>query len=813
MKFLKKHLFLFLLFLTAINFHAQEVDITLFQQFNGPFDYVAFGNTMNQFSNGPNTDCVINTSSSADFFLESTQTIEAAYLYWAGSGSGDFEVTLNGTPIVAQREFNATIQNIQGVDLIYFGAFADVTTLLTATGNGTYTLEDLDLQDAILDYCGSGTNFGGWSVVVVFQDSNILNPNQQVNVFDGFESVSGDNSELTIELTNLNVLDNQGARIGFLAWEGDAGIANGESLSLNGNIISNPPLNPGNNQFNGTNSFTGASDLFNMDIDFYDIADNINPGDSTAEVQLTSNQDLVLVSNVVTVLNIERPDAAIAVDGFQLLTTCEDREVTIEYTVSNLESTMALQAGTSIGFFIGSTLVAQTATQAVIPINGSESGSITFTIPDTAPSDVNLLVVVDDILAIVELDELNNEDNILFSLLDPVTIGSIEDLELCKITGLELFDLTLATASLDPSYTISYYLTEEDAQNESNPIQEEDLTGFQNTSNQQTIWIRVSNTDCFAISSFQLNSICSNPDATIVVSEPIFACAQGDLLIEYTVFNTEGLAPLPSGTQVFIFSNGELLAQTETQNSIPAGGSEASSITISLPQALLDNFTLLVYVDNLNGLQGDILELSELNNEFEVEVVFRTIPPIPSLPDLLECDEGFDTATFNLTQQNELIPIIDSGDIISYYTTEEDAIANENSIQVPELYQSTSTLQVIYVRHENEICFAINSFRLITENCPPIIPEGMSPNGDDLNDLFQIEGLINVFERFTLQLYSRNGNLIYEGGNQQGLWDGIPNRGIFNQTNIVPVGTYYYVLMLNDSNFPDPFIGWVYVNY
>ena len=117
------------------------------------------------------------------------------------------------------------------------------------------------------------------------------------------------------------------------------------------------------------------------------------------------------------------------------------------------------------------------------------------------------------------------------------------------------------------------------------------------------------------------------------------------------------------------------------------------------------------------------------------------------------------------------------------------------------------------MRLENEVCFTVGEFRLTTENCKPTVPQGISPNGDTLNDVLEIEGLLNVFEDFNLKIFSRNGNLIYDGGNDDGFWDGIPNTGLLYREEIVPVGTYYYVLQLNDSEFPEAIVGWVYVNY
>ena len=90
----KLNINLFLISILLFN-TLQAQDISLFNQLNGHLDYTAIGNTLNTSENNSAVDCVINTASSASLNLSSTQTIEAAYLYWAGSGSGDFNVTLN----------------------------------------------------------------------------------------------------------------------------------------------------------------------------------------------------------------------------------------------------------------------------------------------------------------------------------------------------------------------------------------------------------------------------------------------------------------------------------------------------------------------------------------------------------------------------------------------------------------------------------------------------------------------------------------------------------------------------------------------
>jgi gliding motility-associated-like protein len=787
-------------------------EINLFQQFNGRYDYLAFGNTMNIGENTgqiPPTECVILTESSADYSLGAGQTPIAALLYWAGVGTGDLNVELNGTEITAERVFNYELSG----NFIYFAAYADVTDLIVSTGPGNYTLSELDLTLLIPEYCENTTNFAGWAINVIYEDLTL--PLNQVNVFDGLEGVSALNNELTILIDNLLVLDNEGAKIGFTAWEGDESLAVNETLQINGNIISNPPLNPPDNQFNGTNSFTGNPDFYNMDLDFYNIENNIQPGDTSATITLTSGQDLVMINNVITVLNTELPDATIEIDNAFGADECGDRDITVEYTVYNVNSTDVLPANTPIAFYANTTLVGQAATTMELPIGGSESGTIDLNIPLSIPPDFELKAFVDDDGTgqgiVQELNEDNNGFIVNFHLLAFPVIQGLDDLELCDVVGIELFDLTEATSDIDPVNTITYHNSEEDALDDVNPIS--NPTAYENMTNPETIWIRVSNPDCWVVDSFEIEVIdCPLPDATIDILEPLFACRGRDFTINYIVSNLESTGPLPAATPIAFYIEGNVVAQSETQNVIPIGGSEDGSVTFTLTPDIPNEFILVGIVDDIGDGTGIVQELNEFNNDTDAIVLFGTIPPIGELPDLIACNEGFSTATFDLTQQNDLISS-DPDDIITYYTNEENAIAGIDAIQDPENYMNVVDPQRIYVRLDNIVCFAVGSFNIAVENCPPFVPQGFSPNEDTINDEFEISGLLNVFDDFRLQIYSREGNLIYDGGNDDGFWNGIPNTGLLYREQIVPVGTYYYVLQLNDEQFPDAILGFVYVNY
>ena len=599
----RKYNYFLLLWLHFIAFSVSAQDVTLYEQFNGRFDFTFIGNTLNQFENNNlgGVECVINTSSSATLDLQPTDVIEKAYLYWAGSGPGEFEVKLNDEDITPDRTFNLT-QTSSG--LIFFSAFKEITTQVQATGNGTYTLSDLDLTNVIEEYCGNGTNFAGWAILVVYRNDNL--PLNQLNVYDGLGYVGAGNPTLDVTLENLNVIDDVGAKIGFIAWEGDSFISVNETLRINNTILSNPPLNPANNAFNGTNSITGSNELFNMDLDIYNIQDNIQPGDQSAEISLTSDQDFVMINTVVTKLNSQVPDATISIDNVYL--SCNSTTITVDYTVYNLNATNPLPANTLIAIYANTELVATTATQTQLPIDGSESNTITFTIPEGFETPFELFFVVDD--------------------------------------------------------------------------------------------------------------------------------------------NGEGV--------------------------------------------------------------GAVIEINEDNNTDSILINLLVSPLIPVLEPLLVCNEGFGRGTFNLTTRLNELEDEYMADVIAYENLEE-AQLGINPIINPVNYAS-ETPNTIYLTVATAPCSSITTLDLTVENCPPTVYNFISANEDGFNDFFFVDGLRDIFLNFEIEIYNRWGKMVWKGNQNTADWRGEMNQKVEIYGNLVPDGTYFYLVILNDPNYSSSLQGYLYLN-
>lgn len=79
------------------------------------------------------------------------------------------------------------------------------------------------------------------------------------------------------------------------------------------------------------------------------------------------------------------------------------------------------------------------------------------------------------------------------------------------------------------------------------------------------------------------------------------------------------------------------------------------------------------------------------------------------------------------------------------------------------------------------------------------IQKGISPNGDNLNDYFDLEAMgvrrLVIFNRYGQEVYTKAG--------YQNEWYGQDNKG-----NELPTGTYYYMIELSDESKT----GWIYIN-
>jgi len=611
------------------------IPLELRAQFNGQFDYKIIGNTLNEFDNwqNPPPPCQMLIESSANLDLSSNQNIVAAYLYWSGIGDGQFnpEIQLNGTTLVAD-EISVVDPSQFGVGINY-GAFKEISSFIQLNGNGLYEFSDLDLNPIIGNYCATSNYYAGWSILVIYEDDSL--PTQQLNVYDGLASVYGfgDNASTTINIGSLNVVDTQDARLNFLGWNGSPNLFFNESISFNGNLLSNPPLNPVDNPFNGSNSYTGATDLWNMDLDVFDISDYIEVGDTDANITFSSAFER-FIQNVVTVIRSELPDATAEILNFTNNTECDERDFTLETTISNLDSSDVLPANTPISFFVldedGDEVFIDTFfTQNEIAIDASETQFLDITIPDGIPDNSTLILKVntteDGSNPTNESNILNNTFEQSFSLVSSPEPILVQNISQCSALADSFFNLENALLEIpNPEDILSYHLTFEDAENAANPITT--FINYNPSTSTESIFVRRFDGNCFSVSEFEAISI--NPPQ---ITEPqvLSVCDASTTQDGFAEFN------LNSTTAEITGSNPNLVVQFFTTQV------EAEDLTIlnGLPSPYTNEnaFTQTLFV-RVTDTNTACISITELELEVESLPIVTDLAIVSITPSVQESD-------------------------------------------------------------------------------------------------------------------------------------------------------------------------------
>ena len=198
-------------------------------------------------------------SSTATLTLPATAQVRFAGLYWgadtsAGAGGAVASdansrgtVMLQAPGALAYTSYAA--DRLDDIATTYQG-FKDVTSVVQAAGNGTYTVANVQ--------AGTGANrYAGWSLIVAYADPTTTGRN--LTVLDGFQAVSaGGQSTLTLPISGFATppAGPVNTRMAVAAYEGDFGLTP-DAFSLNGTAVSDVG-NAVNNFFNASMTNLGV---------------------------------------------------------------------------------------------------------------------------------------------------------------------------------------------------------------------------------------------------------------------------------------------------------------------------------------------------------------------------------------------------------------------------------------------------------------------------------------------------------------------------------------------------------------------------
>jgi len=113
----------------------------------------------------------------------------------------------------------------------------------------------------------------------------------------------------------------------------------------------------------------------------------------------------------------------------------------------------------------------------------------------------------------------------------------------------------------------------------------------------------------------------------------------------------------------------------------------------------------------------------------------------------------------------------------------------------------SGTDEIVVEVCDGQTC-VVATIQIIVEEIPLFIYQALSPNNDNYNDTWIIDGITRYPDN-EVKIYNRYGNLVYQGtgyNNIEIVWKGEANTGMVLGKKELPDGTYFYVIDLGDGS-------------
>ncbi|CAM1340229.1 Protein of unknown function precursor containing a C-terminal secretion signal (fragment, contig end) [Tenacibaculum aestuarii] len=91
-----------------------------------------------------------------------------------------------------------------------------------------------------------------------------------------------------------------------------------------------------------------------------------------------------------------------------------------------------------------------------------------------------------------------------------------------------------------------------------------------------------------------------------------------------------------------------------------------------------------------------------------------------------------------------------------------------------------------------------------------VISKAVTPNGDSWNEFFEVTGVESCGFIVNVKIFNRWGAQVFESNNYANNWNGVSDGTTFGGAKRLPAGTYYYIVILENSGLK-PFTGAIYL--
>ena len=153
--------------------------------------------------------------------------------------------------------------------------------------------------------------------------------------------------------------------------------------------------------------------------------------------------------------------------------------------------------------------------------------------------------------------------------------------------------------------------------------------------------------------------------------------------------------------------------------------------------------------------------------------------------------------------ENDLVSLNGSGGIL--YSWSPATGLSDATISNPTFTAVQTTIYTLTVSDATNTCSTSDDVTITVER-PIKVPNAITVNADGQNDVWDIEN-INSFPNCIVEVYNRWGTLVWKSVGYDKKWDGTNYRN----GEVLPDGTYFYIIILNSTKFPDPYKGYIQV--
>ena len=402
--------------------------------------------------------------------------------------------------------------------------------------------------------------------------------------------------------------------------------------------------------------------------------------------------------------------------------------------------------------------------------------------------------------------------------------------------GQSLFNLNDYNSSFtgsDPNLTVTYFKNNTQEQNNT-PLN----TVFNNTSNPETIIGRVTNaaTGCSSLSDLTLT-------VNAVPSQNVKPLEQCDILNKedgFATFNLDDANLVVTSTQIKTFYSTQsdaLLKQnnitTSTNYTIPFAYNSSVFIRIDEAGSCASVSEVQLIVNKLPNIETQDLEknivCSNLPNRF-VTINAGKLETTSSNFDYTWYRDGvkINSTTYAIRVNREGTYTVDIANRFGCFKTRTITVTSSEIAMITDVivsdFSESNTVEVLLKNDlKGDYVFSLyNSNDLQTSNIftdvpagfyelyvkdlngcgvfgPKIIsvlgaPKFFTPNNDGINDLWNLKGVGSNFSRKSfIQIFNREGKLLYEMNARDKGWDGTYN------SNPLPSDDYWYIISLENN--------------